>query len=278
MSVIFVAEAGSNFNGSLERAIRLVYKAQEIGADFVKFQLFDADLYAPEFVEKRKQMSEWSLPREFVPEIRKRCDEVGIKLMVTPFSVSAVDFLVDYVDALKIGSYELLYLPLIKKVAKSGKPWVMSTGMLDNNEIRTIILGVAKPDYLLFCNASYPALPKNCNISRIETFNPYYDDIKVGWSDHTTEPGVLYKAISLGVSMIECHFDLPDMQGYESQIADHVWHPDKLAEVIRNVRVGEQAMYSVDTGEDEAKRWRMGQDGHRPLEQYRKELLEQENG
>jgi len=279
MTTKFICEIGSNHNRDLARTMQLIEKAKDIGAWAVKFQLFKAELlYHKSFTTQIEKMKKWELPLTFIPDIRRKCDELGLKFICTPFHLEAVKFLENYVDFFKIGSYENQWPPLIKAVANTNKPWMLSNGMEDNGGDvveKLYNLGVQnKAPFVLFhCNSSYPALAKNCNLDQISDNLMLMTGIHWGWSDHTVEPGVIYNAIALGAEYIEFHFDLEDGKGFEASVG-HCWKPSKITEVIYNVRVGELAEQNNDTGESEAKKWRTDPvDGLRPLIKYRKELL-----
>ena len=292
MSVKFIAEISSNHNQNIIRTLQLIEEAKHIGAWGVKFQLFKAEkLYAPEFKIQINKMKKWELPEYFISHIAYECRMHKIKFICTPFDLEAVNILQDHVDIFKIGSYELLYTDLIKAVIDTGKPWIISAGMeefhryLSDRELDLFIPNIRKaeklgresnnpPCAILACNSNYPALPKNCNLGNINTLKNYFHCL-VGWSDHTVEPGIIYKAISLGAEMIEFHFDMRiDRQyGFESE-SGHCWYPNKIEVVIDNVMVGEIAEQVNDSAETEAKKWRTDtEDGLRPLKEFRKELL-----
>jgi len=283
MTIKWCAEIGSNHNQNLDRTIKLIKEAKKIGCDFVKFQLFKGEnLYHSSFGAKINQMRKWELPSHFLPEISRCCKVNDIRLGISVFDLEAVEIASKYADCLKIGSYELLWHDLIKTVVKTGKPWMISSGMADWGQISKAISLVRPckfaqvPMAILHCNSNYPARPQNCCLNQISLLNKIFPAMKIGWSDHTTESGVIYKAVALGAKFIEFHFDLEDGLGYESSIG-HCWKPDKIGEVIHNVRIGEIEEESTDTGESEAAKWRTDPtDGLRPLKKFREELLKDE--
>ena len=281
----FIAEISSNHNRSWERTYQLIQEAKRIGCWAVKFQLFEPELlYHSSFTKQIQKMKTWALPKDFIPEIKVVCNDLDIDFGMSVFDLESLEFAKDYVDFLKVGSYELQYLELIKAVAKTGKKWMISTGMESfdiNNfmrhiraaEIVTRIMG-NPPSVIFACNSNYPAKPENANLVNINKFQNYFQ-IPAGWSDHTVHPGVIYKAIACGAEYIEFHFDMRiDRQyGVESEIG-HCWYPDEIENVIQNVRIGELVWQSNDTGESEASKWRTDpEDGLRPLKKYREELL-----
>lgn len=291
MPIKWIAEISSNHNKSWRRTLKLIREAKEIGCDAVKFQLFNTEkLYAPEFKTQINKMRKWALPRAFIPEIKNYCNGLNIEFGCSVFDLESLDFVKDYVDWLKIGSYELLYTDLIEAVIKTEKPWILSTGMENFNakgypnfsddymkNIR-VAFWMRRECHepasmtILYCNSNYPSRPKDCNLYNIKKIMEYFPGT-IGWSDHTVEPGTIYKAITLGAEVIEFHFDLNDRKGFESEIG-HCWQSDKIAEVIRNVKIGEIACQKNDTNETEARKWRTcPSDGLRPLQEFRKELL-----
>jgi len=276
MATKFIAEIGSNHNRDIVRTLELINKAKNIGAWGVKFQLFRAKkLYSPEFKTQIKKMKKWELPKNFINLIKMRCQELDLKFICTPFDLEAVDFLKDHIDIFKIGSYEFLYTDLIEAVINTGHPWIISTGMATFSQMAGVVEKESNnpPCALLACNSNYPAEPENCNLGIISKMKNYFFRCLVGWSDHTVEPGVIYKAVSLGAKMIEFHFDLEDGKGFESKIG-HCWKPSQIKDVIYNIKIGEIAGQANNSNETEAKKWRTDpKDGMRPLREFREELL-----
>jgi len=237
MSVEFIAEIGSNHNKSLDRCINQINIAKSIGASAVKFQLFHGDqLFSSQYPEMIKHAKERELPHNFIPEISKHCKEIGIQFGCTPFDLDSVKILEPFVDFLKIGSYELLWKELSNTCVETKLPLMISTGMATMGEVFEAITETTT--VLLHCVSSYPAYPRECNLSVLRQINLNFWG-KVGWSDHTVEPGVIYEAIRQGATVIECHFDI-DGKGWEFNNG-HCWLPEKLREVIRTVRVMEEA-------------------------------------
>ncbi len=282
MAVEFIAEIGSNHCQNLDRTTKLIDEAKNIGCSAIKFQLFKAEqLYFHKFESQINKMKDWELPENFIPEIERCCTNFNIKFGCSIFSLETIAFLKDYVDYFKIGSYENQWTDLIEAVIATGKPWMISAGMTSPHGIWKIITDITEdknywPEVIFGCNSNYPAKPKNCNLQKIGWLKPWGSQTKIGWSDHTAEPGIIYKAIAMGAEYIEFHLDLEDGKGYESTIG-HCWKPSQIAEVIHNVRVGEIAEKGVDTGEIEAAKWRTDpEDGFRPLKKFRKELLKNE--
>ncbi len=290
--VEFVAEVSSNHNGDLNRCLRFVEEAKKCGCDSVKFQLFRIDqLFAPEILEhseEHRKRKEWELPVKFLPEISRKCKEVGIKFVCTPFYIAAVDELEPYVDYYKIASYELLWHELFKKCASTGKPVIMSTGMATLDEIEAsvnvLINNGCKDITVLQCTSSYPTPPDQCNLSAIETMRnairvPEGIKIKFGWSDHSVSEGVILRAIhKWNAKMVEFHFDL-DEKGGEYKFG-HCWLPDKVKRMIKMVEDGFLAdgdgAKAPQENELDERNWRADpEDGLRPIKDTRIKWLKQ---
>ena len=247
MTVVFVAEVSSNHNRDLQRCLSFIDTAAKIGCGAVKFQLFKIrELFAPEILaksEEHRQREAWELPVEFLPALAVRCHEAGLQFACTPFYLDAVEELLPYVDFYKIASYELLWDDLLTAVARTGKPVVLSTGMATLDEVRQAV-GVLRRAgcedlTLLHCISGYPAPPGECNLAAIETLRRACD-CPVGWSDHSVNPGVIYRAVHRwGATMVEFHLDL-EGKGEEFRIG-HCWLPEQIRPVIEEVGVGFQA-------------------------------------
>lgn len=273
--VKFIAEIGSNSNSSLERASKLIEVAKDLGCWAVKFQLFNKSLYAPQCTKQQERLQKWKLPLDFIPAIAKHCKCIDIKLGFSVFYLHAVEILEPFVDFFKIGSFELTYLDLIKAVAHTGKPVILSTGMGTDEELRQALN--IFDDYfddltVLHCDSNYPALPENCNLRRItwfrKNFRWYYTFMKVGWSDHTCHPGIIYAAIAHGAEVIEFHLDLEDGKGWESEYG-HCWLPSEIKPVIDNVRIGEIASQPSKQDLERLRQQRTDTDGIRPMKEVR---------
>lgn len=244
MSIKFIAEVSSNHSCSLDRALAFVDTAAEIGCDAVKFQLFRIDqLFAPEILaqsEEHRRRKAWELPLEFLPALAAHCEVRGLKFCCTPFYLDAVNELYPHVDFYKIASYELLWDELLERCARTRKPVVLSTGMANLEEIShavAILRQAGCEDLtLLHCVSGYPAPAGDCNLAAIESLHSHFD-CRVGWSDHSVEPGVIFRAVHRwGAEVVEFHLDL-DMKGAEYG-PGHCWLPEQMAAVITSVRTG----------------------------------------
>jgi N-acetylneuraminate synthase len=285
--VKFVAEVSSNHNQDIERCLAFIDKAAEIGCDAVKFQLFKIEeLFAPEILSKSEEIQRrkgWELPLSFLPEISSRCKEKNIKFGCTPFYLKAVEELYQHVDFYKVASYELLWNDLLTACAKTGKPLVISTGMATLDEVKfavdILVKAKCKNLTILHCVSGYPTPVNECNLAAIETIRALLcsklqaPSPSVGWSDHSVNPGVIYRAIHRWeAEMIEFHLDL-DGTGEEYKTG-HCWLPDQIKTVIETVRSGFQAdgtgKKAPTPSELPDRDWRADpEDGLRPLKHIR---------
>jgi len=269
----WICEIGSNHNGSLDRCYKLITAAKDIGISAVKFQLFNENLYAPQYIKQRERLRKWQLPLDYIPKIAEYCKEKDIKFGCSVFYLEAVKILKPYVDWYKIGSYELLWLDLIRAVAKTGKSVILSTGMGTDEEIEKAVIALKGNDniILLHCNSSYPANVKDCDLTKINYLDLrhiYLHNHPVGWSDHTRHPGIIYAAIAHGAEVIEFHMDLEDEQGWEYEHG-HCWLASEIKEVIDNVRIGEAASQPNEQNLEHLRQQRTDVDGMRPMREAR---------
>ena len=228
-----IAEMSGNHNQSLERALAIVDAAAQAGADAIKLQTYTAetmtlDVRAPGFVIddpgsiwKGRQLyelyQEAHTPWDWHRPIMERATQHGLHCFSTPFDDTAVDFLESLnVPAYKIASFENTDLPLIRRVARTGKPMIISTGMATAAEIdeavRTARDAGARDIVLLKCTSTYPASPENTNVRTIPNMRDACG-CEVGLSDHTMGCGVAVAAVALGAVMVEKHFTLRRADG-----------------------------------------------------------------
>lgn len=280
MSCQFVAEVSSNHNRDLHRCLDFVDVSADIGCDAVKFQLFRIDqVFAPEILAKSPEharRAHWELPPEFIGPLAERCQKRGIRFSCTPFGLDAMKQLAASVDFLKIASYEILYLDFIAASAATGKPLVLSTGIATIDEIAAAVKTARESSCndltLLHCVSSYPTPPEQANLAAMETLRQQFQ-CKVGWSDHTVSPAVIYRAVhQWDATMIEFHLDL-EGKGAEFA-AGHCWLPDQIGDVINNVKIGLNAdgdgWKSPVEAELSEREWRADpSDGLRPLKSIR---------
>jgi len=228
-----IAEMSGNHNQSLSRALEIVDAAADAGADAIKLQTYTADTITLDVkgsnFEVQDSKSLWAgknlhqlyemahTPWEWHAPIMERATKKGLLCFSSPFDETAVDFLESLnVPAYKIASFENSHLPLIQKVAATGKPVIISTGMASLAEldeaVKTARAAGCKDLILLKCTSTYPASPENTNIITIPHLKLLFD-CEVGLSDHTMGIGVSVAATALGASVIEKHFTLSRSQG-----------------------------------------------------------------
>ena len=235
----FIAEVSSNHNKNLDRSYKLIQKAKEAGCYAVKFQLFKRDLLFHHTIIKKskshRSLINWELPPKFIPKLSIYAKKIGIKFSCSAFYIEAVDLLKDHIDFFKIGSYEILWLDLLKKIAKTKKKVIISTGMSNlkeiSNAVNTLKKYGSRDITILHCISQYPAELKNCNLKSIDFLRKKYD-CKVGWSDHTNNILLVYRACEkFNADYVEIHFDLNDQKGKESKIG-HCWSSNKVKELL----------------------------------------------
>jgi pseudaminic acid synthase len=221
-----IAELSANHNGSLERAKLSIKAAKDSGAHAVKFQTYSADTMTidcdkPDFLIKGGLWNgyklydlygEASTPFEWHKELFSYAAEIGIDCFSTPFDESAFELLQELnAPAYKIASFELTDLPLIKIVASSGKPLLMSTGMASEEEISEAVhtaRSAGSESILLFhCISSYPAPVEQSNLRKISNLRKRFG-VDIGLSDHTLGINAAITAVALGACAIEKHFTL----------------------------------------------------------------------
>jgi N-acetylneuraminate synthase len=224
-----IAEIGSNHNRDPERAHQLIAASAKAGCTGVKLQMFRIDdlfaqealAYAPELERRRA----WELPLEMIPDVRSQCDELGIELGVTPFSLWAVDALADSVDFLKVASYELMWHELVRACAATNKPLIISTGMATEAEIAGAVEVAEDRMTLLHCVSGYPTPPDQANLAAIRTLRDRFG-CPVGWSDHSGSDAVVARAVvRWRASDLELHVDLAG-GGFEA--GEHNWTPEGI--------------------------------------------------
>ena len=267
-----VAEMSGNHNQSLDRALEIVDAAAASGADALKIQSFTPDsmtldLQEGEFtITDPKSLwhgrrlydlyAEAMTPEAWHGPIFERARERGILAFSTPFSEEAVETL-ERLDApvYKIASFELVDLPLIRCVAETGKPMIISTGMASLSEIGEAVevaLGAGCPNLtLLKCTSSYPASPEASNLVTMPVIGQSFG-VNYGLSDHTLGIGVAVAATALGASVIEKHFTLDRAEGGVDSAFS--LEPDALRALVEETTRAAQAMGEVRFGGTEAER------------------------
>lgn len=249
-----IAEAGSNHNGRLEQAKRLIDLAADAGADAVKFQVFRASKLYPQraghsdYLKDARSIydivSELEMPYEWLPELARWSAERGVLFLASAFDEESVDRLEPFVPAFKIASYEMTHLPLVRYIAEKGKPVIMATGTAHLDEVQEAVEVVRASGHtalmLMQCTAAYPAPLASLNVRAIVTMKRAFG-VPVGLSDHSRDPLVgPLAAVSVGANLLEKHFTVSnDLPGPDHRFSVQ---PDELRLMIRKVREIEQAL------------------------------------
>jgi pseudaminic acid synthase len=265
-----IAEMSGNHNQSLDRALALVDAAADAGVDAVKLQTFTADTMTldssnPEFTIQN-QSSLWKgqslhklyqmayTPWEWHAAIMARANQRGLVCFSSPFDASAVDFLETLnVPAYKVASFECIDLPLIRRVAQTGKPMIISTGMASIAEIAEAVeaarQGGCQNLVLLKCTSTYPASPENTHLRTIPHMRELFG-CPVGLSDHTMGIGASVAATALGAVVIEKHFTLRRSDGGVD--AAFSLEPEELKSLVVETERAWHALGTVHYGHTEA--------------------------
>jgi N,N'-diacetyllegionaminate synthase len=255
-----IAEAGINHNGSIAIAKKLIEKAAEAGADFVKFQTFKTEsLVTPlankaEYQKKdtNKNESQFSMLKKLEidrvthEELIQHCDQKGIRFLSTAFDSESIELLADLkIPLYKIPSGEITNLPYLRHVSSMGKPIIISTGMATLEEVRSaievlLVGGTVKEKIIvLHCNTEYPTPMEHVNLEAMLTMRNEFG-IAVGYSDHTLGIEIPVAAVALGAIVIEKHFTLDrTLRG-----PDHAGslEPNELKSMVDAIRNTEKAM------------------------------------
>ncbi|SFQ24491.1 N-acetylneuraminate synthase [Lachnospiraceae bacterium XBB1006] len=249
---LIIAEAGVNFNGSLEIAYKMVDKAKEAGVDIVKFQTFVPEKLMSRYAQKAEYQkkttgadeSQLEMIRKLMltfdefAQLKKYCEKVGMRFLSTPFDLESIDFLEKLgCDLWKIPSGEITNYPYLVKIAQTGKEIILSTGMSTMDEIEAAVAVLKKHGAgnitLLHCTTEYPAPLDEVNLSAMCTMRDAFG-LEVGYSDHTQGIEVPIAAVAMGATVIEKHFTLDkNMEGPDHKAS---LEPDELAAMVKAIR------------------------------------------
>lgn len=258
MSVLIIAEAGVNHNGSLELAKELIDAAHNAGADIIKFQTFKAEKIVLQSATKAEyqiketgseesqyqMLKRLELSESDFTQLQEYCKSVGITFLSTPFDFDSIAFLEGLdLPFWKLPSGEITNLPYLKKIAETGRDIVLSTGMSTMDEIRTALEilqsnGAGKIS-LLHCNTEYPTPMKDVNLLAMKSIEREFG-LVTGYSDHTKGIEVPIAAVALGAQIIEKHFTLDtNMPGPDHKAS---LDPLEFAEMVKAIRNIESAL------------------------------------
>lgn len=224
----FIADIAANHDGDINRAYKLIELAKESGADCAKFQNFKAATIVSRngFDTMKGQLSHqklWtksvydvyedaSVSDDWSPLLKKKCDEVGIEYMTSPYDYASVDLADKYSNSFKIGSGDITWIDMVEYIAKKGKPVLLATGastMEDVERAMDVLHKNCKDIVLMQCNTNYTASPDNykyINLNVLNSFREKYPDAILGLSDHTYGHATVLGAVALGARVIEKHF------------------------------------------------------------------------
>ena len=266
--VYIVAELSANHNGSIEQAQKIVQAAKDAGADAIKLQTYTPDTITIASDSEpfrigggtlwdgktlHELYGEAYMPWEWQPKLKRIAEDLGMQCFSSAFDESAVDFLETMnVPAHKVASCELVDLPLIQKMAATGKPLIMSTGMATIEEIEEAVTTArnagAKQIALLKCTSAYPAPAEEMNLRTIPELGRRFD-VPVGLSDHSMDVAVPVAAVSLGACLIEKHLTLSRAAGGPD--SGFSLEPTEFKAMVEAVRTAEKALGVVHFGVSE---------------------------
>ncbi len=261
-----IAEMSANHNQDFERARQIVKAAAECGADAVKLQTYTSDTLTIDCSKKpfviKGSNPDWNgktlyelykkayMPWEWQPELKKIAEELGIILFSTAYDETAVDFLEKMnVPAYKIASFEIVDIKLLKKIASTKKPVILSRGMASLEDIELALLTLrengASEIAILHCLSSYPAKPEKMNLATIPDIEKRFN-VVVGLSDHSLGISTAITSVVLGACIIEKHFTLSRAdKGFDASFSIE---PAELKELVKCVREAEKAIGKVQYG------------------------------
>lgn len=258
-----IAELSANHGQDFDLTVKIIHAMKEAGADAVKLQTYTADTMTipsdkPPFVigggtlwdgrTLHDLYQEAYMPWDWQPKLKEITDSLGMDFFSTPFDATAVDFLESMnVPVHKIASFELVDLPLLRKIAATRKPIIMSTGMSTLEEISealdTLRAAGSGPVVLLKCTSAYPATPDEMDLATIQDMARRFET-PVGLSDHTLGSTVAVAAVALGACVVEKHFTLSRATpGPDSAFS---MEPAEFRQMVDAIRITEQALGRVN--------------------------------
>lgn len=272
-----IAELGSNHNGDMVLAKKLMVEAKEAGADCVKFQSWSKDsifsrqkyddnyFIADDYRDRNdftleQIVDEYSISEEELLDMKKFADEIGVDCSSTPFNKKEADFLIDKLESpfIKVASMDLNNYPFLEYLAKKNKPMIISTGLSELYEIDRAVKTIEKAGntniIILHCVATYPPVDSDVNLNNIKTLINAYPNYPIGFSDHTLGVSIPLAAVSLGACLIEKHFTLDKkMEGWDHKVSAT---KDEMAFIVENSKriVDALGSFRITASESEEKK------------------------
>ena len=259
-----IAELSANHNGDLQNALKLIELSAAAGADAIKIQTYRPDTITlnsnlPDFLiddgpwsgHTLWQLYEWAhTPWEWHSELFDHARKVGITLFSSPFDLSAVDLLEELdAPAYKVASFEIVDLPLVRYIASTGKPMIISTGMADLDEIDEAVQAARDSGcndlILLHCVSGYPAPASDYNLRTLPDITERFDTI-VGLSDHTLDNSTAIASVALGAAVIEKHVTLNRLGGGPDD--SFSLEPSEFNALCVGARKGWEALGKIEYG------------------------------
>lgn len=259
-STYFIADLASNHDGDLGRAKDLIWLCKESGADCAKFQHFLADKIVSDYGFRNMKIShqaswkdsvfdvykKYQTPRSWTEELIKTCQKAKIEFMTTPYDIEAIELFEDKVNCFKIGSGDITYYDLLKKIANTKKPVILSTGASSMFEIKRAVkvLETGTDEICIMqCNTNYTGLSENIkfqNLNVLKSFKKKWPNIILGLSDHTSGHSSVLGSVSLGARIIEKHFTDDNSRNGP----DHAFsmNPESWKTMVKNTRELERAL------------------------------------
>lgn len=262
----FIADIGANHDGDLERAKDLIGLVAEAGADAAKFQNFRAPEIVSDYGFRHmdsqvSHQASWkksvfevyegaSIPFEWSNELGETCDEAGIHYFSSPYDFDAVDQLEIYFPAIKIGSGDITWIEIVRRIASKGKPVLMATGASDIGDVQRAVGAVLEinPDLVLMqCNTNYTGSDENfdhIHLNVLKTYGAMWPDVVLGLSDHTPGHATVLGAVALGARVVEKHFT--DDNSREGPDHPFAMNPRTWREMVDRTRELERALGSSE--------------------------------
>ena len=261
-SVYVIAEMSGNHNLDYDRAVKIMQAAKESGADAIKIQTYTADTITLNCDEPCFQISQGTLwdgmtlhklyedaytPWEWQPKLQKVAKDIGLDFFSSPFDFSSVDFLEEMnVPAYKIASFEITDIPLIRKVARLGKPVIISTGIATLADIELAVKTCRDEGnnniVLLKCCSAYPTPYEDINLCTMVNLRDTFDCV-VGLSDHTMGDTVAVASVAMGAKVVEKHLTLSRADGGVDSAFS--MEPEEFKQMVDHIRIVEKAMGRV---------------------------------